>query len=458
MTDEQISIPYNFEYRGYQEPQFTASQDGILRLMKCWHRRAGKDLTDINFTILKMLERKGNYWHLLPEYAQARKAIWQGKTKEGVPYLDCFPEEIVKRKLEQQMMIELVNGSMWQLVGSDNIDKAVGAGPAGVVLSEYSLTDPRTWALIEPMLLENGGWASFNFTPRGKNHAHKLFELAKKNPKWFTQLLTIDDTFDLDGKPIVTKEMIEELRRMGTDEETIQQEYYCSFKGSMQGAYYARQLSELEDAQPPRITEVPYRKEHPVYTYWDIGRSDYTTIWFMQKIGYEFRIIDYFQDHGKEISDYAKDLKDKGYIYEKHTLPHDAANKVIQHKYSCIEQLQMLMPKEKFECTKKTASVQADIYATRSFLPRCVFDATKCELGLEALKGYTKKYNDLMKTYADEPMHNWASHGADAFRELAISNMEEYNLPRPVMDNNGLPTFDSLIQLARMKGQLNDRI
>jgi hypothetical protein len=430
----EISLPYNFDYREYQKPQFIASTQGIKRFIKVWHRRAGKDITDLNFTIMKSMERKAVYWHLLPEYEQAKKAIWEGMTKDGRRYIDHFPAELIKRKDSQSMMIELINGSIWRLVGSDRIDKAVGAGPAGVVFSEYSLSDPTAWGKIEPMLLENNGWASFNFTPRGKNHAFKLLELAKKNPKWFTQVLTIDDTLDIDGNPIVTEEMIHELRVMGTDEETIQQEYYCSFEGSMQGAYYTEQLRWLEKQN--KIIDFPILPEYPVYTYWDIGKRDYTTIWFVQEIAGEFRIIDYYYVGGGDIDVFAKELQLKGYRYEGHYLPHDAGHlRVGMSGKTVQQQLQTALPTEKFHVLPVTGNVNADIVAARAFLRRCAFHKTNTSDGVEALHSYVKKWNDKANRYDDTPVHNWASHAADSFRELAIHNLKKADTGHKVIRN-----------------------
>lgn len=439
-----IELPYNFDFRNYQKGQFIASANGINRFFKVWHRRAGKDITDINFEVCKAMERVGNYWHMLPEYGQARKAIWNGKTKDGRSYLDFFPKEIIKKVKQQEMSIELVNGSIWQLVGSDNIDSLVGSSPVGVTFSEFALTNPIAWPYIEPMLLENNGWASFNTTPRGENHAYELFQLAEKNPKWFTQLLTIDDTYDNEGNPIVTKEMIDELRAMGTDEETIQQEYYCSFAGSLKGAYYAEQLRKLKEKG--KIVDFPILPELPVMTFWDIGKRDYTTIWFVQELNGEFRYIDYWYGSGGDIDIFARELKEKGYRYSEHNLPHDAGHLRVGMAGKTIkQQMQEAMPNEKFNLLKVTNSVQSDIIATRSFLHRCAFHETNTHDGLNALKSYTKKWSDKKNMFEDYPDHNWASHGADAFRESAIELMNRRNIERPERDNNGIPTFNSLL-------------
>lgn len=442
-----IVLPHNFTYREYQKPQFIASAKGINRFYKVWHRRAGKDVSDINFEVMKSMERVGNYWHMLPEYNQARKAIWEGKTKDGQPYLGFFPNEIIQNIRRQEMQIELKNGSIWRLVGSDNIDSSVGSGPVGVTFSEFALTDPRAWPYVEPMLLENGGWASFNTTPRGKNHAYDLWIRAQKNPKWFTQLLTIEDTTDLNGLPIVTQEMIEELRRMGTDEETIQQEYYCSWEGSLQGAYYAEVLKWLEENN--RITNVPHDPRYPVRTYWDIGRSDYTAIWFVQKVGFEYRVIGYFYGSGLEPDKLAEELKRRRYTYEFHEMPHDG-NHVRQGMggRSLKQQMQDLMPNEEFRIGSKTDNKQADITITRSFMRRCYFDKENCADGLNALKNYVKKWSDERNMYLDDPLHNWASNGADAFRYFAIDCFNESMPIQP--DSKGLPTFNAALKMSAL--------
>lgn len=432
----QINLPI-LELRDYQKPQFTARKEGCTRFYKVWHRRAGKDLTDINFTIMQMMERKGNYWHMLPEYNQARKAIWRGKTAKGMPYIDYFPRELIKSIREQEMMIELINGSTWQLVGSDTIDSLRGASPVGIVMSEYAFTNPNAWPTIEPILMENNGWVVFNTTPYGENHAYQLWKLAEDHPKWFTQKLTIEDT------SIVTTEQIEELRSMGTTDETIQREYYCSWQGSIEGAYYSDVMKYLDDNN--LITNVPYDPQHPVSTYWDIGISDYTTIWFVQRVGREFWIIDYYQDNGRAVTDYGEYIDKLPYKYDTHNLPHDAGYRQLATGKSIKQQLADLMPNHKFRVLQRTNSVQSDIMATRSFLKRCVFDKKRCYEGLDALRSYSKKWSDKKNCFEDKPLHNWASHGADGFRYLATDLMDKNHIDRPAGNENGLPTFDYML-------------
>lgn len=410
----EVTVPLNFAPRQYQL-EFLRELYNHKRAVQVWHRRAGKDLTDFIYTITQAFNRVGNYWHVFPEYKQGRKAIWEAKTKDGRPYLSYIPKEVIKRQRDNEMYIEFVNGSNWQVVGGDNVDSVVGAGPVGVVLSEWSLQRPSTWHYIEPMLLENDGWALFNFTPRGENHAKELFDMAKANPKWLTSLLTIDDT------KTITLEQIEELRREGRPEEFIQQEFYCSFKSPLIGSYYGDILRELEVGG--KITTVPYMSEGTVRTYWDVGFSDYTSIWFVQKIGLEYRLIDFYQSCGKTMDEYAKVLRGKGYNYVEHILPHDAdSHKTTVVRDTEAEALEKLMPGTHVTTQKVTRSEQKDIMATRAFMRRCMFDAVKCEDGIASLKGFTKKWNDQRQCFDDKPAEGWANHGADAFRYFAMHN------------------------------------
>ena len=222
-----IELPHNWSPRPYQLGAWKAMDQGIKRLATVWHRRAGKDMTCINRTILEAMRRKANYYHCLPIYNQGRKAVWDGKDYSGRAFLDAFPKEIVRRKNNTDMVIELINGSMWQVVGADNIDRIVGVNLGGVVFSEWSLMNPLAYDYLRPVLRENDAWAWFIYTPRGKNHGWDLLQMARSNPAWYAEVLTIDDTGAL------TQEDVEADRREGMDESLIQQEYYCFPSGTM---------------------------------------------------------------------------------------------------------------------------------------------------------------------------------------------------------------------------------
>lgn len=187
-----------------------------------WHRRSGKDKTVINAVISKMLDKVGTYYYFLPTYSQAKKVIWQGIDKGGMKFLDHFPKELVTKQNESEMRITLKNGSIFQIVGADNIDSIVGTNPIGVVFSEYPLMKPYVWDYIRPILAENGGWAIFVYTPRGMNEGWKILQQAKQNKGWWWEVLTVDDT-----QAIPEAVLVQEKKEMPSD--LFDQEYYVKF-------------------------------------------------------------------------------------------------------------------------------------------------------------------------------------------------------------------------------------
>ena len=154
-------------------------------------------------------ERVGNYWHMLPEYTQARKAVWEAiNPHTGRRRIDdIFPKELRETTRDHEMIIKLKSGSTWQLVGSDNFNSLMGSPPVGVVFSEYSISNPAAWGYIRPIMLENDGWAAFNGTPRGHNHAERAYRSMMREPGSFAQLLTVADT------GIFKPEQLEQERR-----------------------------------------------------------------------------------------------------------------------------------------------------------------------------------------------------------------------------------------------------
>ena len=165
----EVQIPHDWAPRPHQLPFFKAMDNGTRRACLVWHRRAGKGSATLNYSAKALFQQVCSVWHLFPVGVQARRSIWNGINADGKPILDqVFPHSIRKRTSSQEMLIELVNGSTWQLAGSDNYNSLVGSNPVGVVFDEWSLCDPAAWSYIRPILAENGGWAVFIYTPRGR--------------------------------------------------------------------------------------------------------------------------------------------------------------------------------------------------------------------------------------------------------------------------------------------------
>lgn len=408
----EINLPHHFDPRPYQLPIMQAMEQGYRRAVWVAHRRSGKDKTAFNILVPKTQERVGTYYYFFPSYAQGRKVIWDGADRDGFRFISHIPKQLIESKNDSEMKIRLKNGSLIQLVGTDNYDSIMGTNPVGCVFSEYSIQDPKAWDFIRPILRENDGWALFIYTPRGKNHGYELFEMAKENPEWFAEKLTVEDT------GVLSPEDIDAERREGMDEELIQQEYYCSFESSLQGAYYASQLKEA--AADGRITSVPYDRRVPVDTWWDLGIGDSTTIWFTQSIGQEVRFIDYYENQGEGLQHYAQYLRDLDYVYGTHNMPHDIDVKELgtgQSRKEIAESLGIrplrVVPK---------LPIEDGINAARMIFNRCWFDEKKCAVGINALHNYVKEWDEKRQEFKRKPLHNWASHAADSFRYFAVGH------------------------------------
>lgn len=425
-----IVVPVDWAPRVYQLPLWSYLERGGKRAVAVWHRRAGKDAAALNWTVTSAFKRPGLYWHLLPTYNQGRKIVWNGRTKEGRRFLDAWPGEAIKSVNNTEMTLELKNNSIWQVVGTDNVDRLVGANPVGCVFSEYSLQDPSAWDLIRPILAENEGWAIFIYTSRGRNHGYELYEMGKKNPKWFSQILTIDDT------KVLSPEVIEEERLAGMPEELIQQEFYCSFDAALVGSYYGDGMTRA--LTEGRITQCKYEAQLDVNTVWDIGVGDSTAIWFYQQVGNEIRLIDYYENSGEGLTHYVRVLREKDYVYGSHYGPHDLEVRDFSTGKSRKDTAAMLGIR--FKIVPKL-SLEDGIDAVRSTLVRCIFDADNCRRGIEALRQYKKSWNDKMRMFNSHPDHDWTSHAADAFRYLALvvkqTNHAKKQLPsRAVLEYN----------------------
>jgi len=192
----ELTMPYNFTPRDYQKNVFNYFiKENGKRAVTVWHRRAGKDLLAINTLATLATQRPGSYLHLFPYNKQAKSVIWHGMDNNGKKFLDAFPEELVVSKNENEMKLHLVNGSIYQCCGTDNLDGLIGTNPIGIVFSEYSLMSSTVWDLFaRPILRLNNGWAWFIYTPRGKNHGFKLYERAKLKNDWFVEKLGINQT------------------------------------------------------------------------------------------------------------------------------------------------------------------------------------------------------------------------------------------------------------------------
>ncbi len=392
--------------------------------MAVWHRRAGKDDVLLHRTAVAAFERVGNRWHCLPEYEQARKAIWTAVNPlTGKRRIDeAFPKELRAATDEQAMFIRFKNESTFQLIGSDRYNATVGAGPVGITYSEWALSNPSAWAYHRPMLEENNGEAAFITTPRGNNHAKALFDMAKVNPRWFAQVLTVDDTGALTrGQQEEALAEYQALYGIDLGLAMFEQEYLCSFVGAMIGAYYGSEMAKAE--REGRICATAVDPAHPVHTAWDLGATHNNPIWCFQVIGNSLRIVDFYLPETDDVADWCSWLTEQGYTGIDY-VPHDILVTEWGSKRTRIETLRQLGRKPQ---RIPKVSVADGQQAGRVAINAAVFHAgdddraARVSHGVDGLKAYRREWDDELKTFRATPVKDWAEHIGSAWRYLGLS-------------------------------------
>lgn len=401
-----------FKPRTYQLPLLDALENkGYKRAIAVWPRRAGKDVVAFNLMIRAALKRVGVYYYVFPTYSQAKKCIWDSITNTGEKFIDYIPKELVQSENSQEMKIKIYNGSIIQLVGSDNIDSLVGTNPRGIVFSEYALQNPKAYQFLRPILLANDGWALFESTPRGKNHFYEMYQIAKNSPSWFVSKLTMHDTGHISLAAIEA-----EKRENFMSDDLIQQEYFTSFDCGIDGSYYGRYIDKIRLNN--QVGFVPYEPGFKVNTAWDLGMGDNTSIIFFQCIGTTVRIIDCYERNSEGLEHYIKHLASKPYIYGKHIAPHDIRVRELGTGMSRLEKAHNLGIDF---IIADDLSIEDGIEAVRTTLPKCWFDEKNAAPLIRALENYRKEWDERINDYKDKAIHDRFSHFCDAMRYLSVS-------------------------------------
>lgn len=401
-----------FKPRDYQLPIFKAFfEDKFRRLVIVMCRRGGKDLCTWNISIRESITNPGVYYVVYPTYAQGKKILWNSVTNTGERFLDYIPRQLVYRMNSQEMKVTLTNGSILQVIGSDNPDRIVGTNPRGVVFSEYALQNPRIYALMSPILAANKGWAIFQSTPRGRNHFWDLYQLACESPQWWSCKLGLNETRHIDEE-----EIEREIREGNMSPDLIQQEYYCSFDAGAEGAYYCKYLDRMRLNN--QIGMVPWESGFKVHTAWDLGMADSTSIIFFQTIGQTIRIIDYYEKNKEGLDHFANLLQSKPYTYGTHIAPHDIKVRELGSGISRLEKAEALG----IEFTvAPNVSIMDGIETVRSVLSKIWIDEEKCAKLIRAIENYRQEWDSKLQKYKNQPLHDRYSHAADALRYLAVT-------------------------------------
>jgi phage terminase large subunit len=373
------------------------------------HRRAGKTVACINelhAAARRAQRQRPRFAYVAPFLKQSKTVAWDYLRDAA---LRARPRAAIR---EGELRVDYANGGQVRLYGADNPDALRGIYLDGVVLDEYADMDPRLWSeVLRPALADRGGWAVFIGTPRGRNEFWHTWTRAGSDPQgWFALMLRASET-----GLIAAAEL--ELARRELSAEQYAQEFECSFDAAIAGAYYGTLMADAE--RESRICGVPHDPAATVWTAWDLGIRDATAIWFAQTVGREVHVIDYYEAAGIDLGHYVREIAARPYTYAGHIVPHDSQARELgtgKSRHEVLESLGLrnltIAPAHRLE---------DGINAVRVLLPKCWFDAHKCARGIDALRLYRADYDEKLRVLRARPVHDWASHAADAFRYLAMT-------------------------------------
>ena len=378
------------------------------------HRRAGKTVATINQIVKSALtcplpEPRTAY--IAPLYRQAKDVAWTYLKRFTAPIPGAKPNE-------SELRVDLPNGGRVRLYGADNPDGMRGIYLDDCVLDEFADMRPSVLPeIIRPALSDRKGSLTVIGTPKGHNDFHALWQLTQNDNDWFTLMLRASET------GLVDEEELASARKMMTADQYAQ-EYECSFEAAIQGAYWGKEMAAAE--AEGRIQDVPIDTTQDVWTAWDLGVRDATSIWFFQQLAGGLHIVDFYEASGVGLDHYAHVLREKsnagGYQLGKCLVPHDVKVKEWGSGRTRIEQMEALGLQAELVPDHR---LMDGIGAARETLARVRFDRERCKDGIEALKQYRADYDEERKVLNPTPRHDWTSHAADAFRYLAMGWKEK---------------------------------
>jgi hypothetical protein len=421
-------------YRPYPQQRAIHADPARFKVLVC-HRRFGKTVLAVNALIdAAALTKQPNarFAYIAPTYPQAKRAAWDylkrfaaaveaARFDAGLVAAVAAAGTLGKARRdrpaeahENELRLDFANGARIQLHGADDPDSLRGIYLDGVVFDEFGQMPPGVWSeVVRPMLVDRKGFALFIGTPKGQNAFFDLWRATAGRAGWQGYLHKASET------GLLPAEELAAARRDMSPEE-YEQEFECSFSAAILGAYFGREIAQAEAAG--RVRPLAYDPRHPVYTGWDIGYNDPTAIWFVQMVpaldgAVEARWIDYYQHKGEGLDHYVRVLNAKDYRYAAHYLPHDVGH----HEWGQgATRLSMLRDHGLEVRVAPMLPIDDGIEAVRRILRRSAFDGGRCKPGLDALRHYRSEWDERRGVFVRQPLHDWASHAADAARSFAL--------------------------------------
>ena len=381
-----------------------------------------------------------HYGHVMPFRTQAKLAAWDK--------LKFYAQDIPGVKInESELLVRYPTGHKLQLFGADDPDSFRSFGGSGLSFDEYSQMPGSIFSeVLSKALADHLGYAIFCGTIKGMDQLYRTYMAAKDDPAWFALWQDIDRSLETeDGSTIqvLAQAMNDErdlVRKGLMTQAEFDQEWYLSPEAAIKGAIYGKELAQAR--KDGRIGKIPFDPALPVDTDWDIGSLN-TAVWFSQSLRTgEVRLIDYLEDSEVGIPHYAAALKEKaakrGFVYGQHWGPHDIVVRSFSTGKTRVETAREFGIDFKPGPRMAQGSgreVEEGINAAKLLFGRCWFDSEHCSAGIEALTHYRRDFNKRLDEFKPDPLHDWSSHGADAFRGLAV----RYRIPELEIQRRKLP-------------------
>lgn len=427
---ETIKLPI-INYRPYQlRVQRILFSKQVKRILLQWPRRAGKEVVSWNTLLHAGVIDPGMYIITYPTNVKAKKILWQGAALiNGVStkFLDMVPKQLLAKKNDTDMTLELVNGTIIWVVGCDiDPEKLRGTNPRGVILSELAFSDPRVMHTLYPILRENGGWMLGQSTFDGMNHFYRLIQNNKNDPLWHCEVESIVTLVDENGNRYITDESVDEDRRGGMPEYLIQQEYYGNVQINEETKYFAIALNYVFE-QGRIISELILPSKN-VYAFYDIGVNDCTSITLAQFESKNNKlyavVIGYVEKNNRDLTYYVNEIRkfcaSYNLPFKSHFIPHDGKNRNWNDnlKNTCDYLSDM---GEVGHFVNRPSSHKVAIEAIRKRIYQTKFNKENTERLVDCLSNYEKEFDDKMGKFKDTPIHNWASHGVKSFQTMVLA-------------------------------------
>lgn len=373
------------------------------------HRRGGKTFCCIQDLIYRANTHKRpgpplRYAYIAPTRDQAKDIAWAYMVR----YASKIPGVEINKS---ELVLELPGKWMIRLYSGDNYERMRGLYFDGVVIDESGDIDPGAWdEVVRPCLTDYKGWATFIGTPKGKNSFFDTHKKAEKNEdgNWFSLVLRASES------GIIDPEELEDIKR-NTPDDIYKQEWECDFSIALKGAIYAAALEAIR--AKGQICKVPHDAGLPVWTFWDLGSPRNTSVWSVQFLRNEIRLLNCDTARDWTTAKRVAEMDSRGYSYAGHAIPHDGA--AVQKSGLTYQAELEAAGLKNVICLPRTNDPTTRIHRLIGLFPAMSFDDKSCETGVKALAEYHTAWDAKKKMFSDRPYHDWTSHPCDALGYMA---------------------------------------